>query len=199
VTDIDLRAPAIDRLTQGLADDLAGDLDAGFAALFDGYRHVVFSTALRLCGRWVDAEDLTAEAFLRAYRALAGYDAERIAALKPRSWLLTIVANLWRNHARSAARHPPPEPLDETAERPDPRERTEQIAERHETSRELAALLSELPQDQRLAVVLRHVADLPIAEIATVLGSPEGTVKSHISRGLARLRLLSKEESHERH
>lgn len=184
MTDTDIRTSVTGRLAE--------DLDAGFVALFDGYRHVVFSTALRLCGRWADAEDLTAEAFLRAYRALAGYDADRIAALQVRAWLLTILTNLWRNSARSAARHPPPAPLEHAHEPADPRESAEQIAERHETGRELAALLSELPEDQRLAVVLRHVADLPIAEIATVLGSPQGTVKSHISRGLGRLRLLSK-------
>lgn len=180
MTDTDIR----------LSARLAEDLDAGFVALFDGYRDVVFSTALRLCGRWADAEDLTAEAFLRAYRALAGYDADRIAALRVRAWLLTILANLWRNSARSAARHPPPAPLETAPDPVDPREGAEQVAERHETGRELAGMLGELAEEQRLAVVLRHVADLPIAEIAIVLGSPQGTIKSHISRGLGRLRLL---------
>lgn len=66
----------------------------------------------------------------------------------------------------------------------------EHTAERHETGRELAVLLRELPEEQRVAVVLRHVNDLPVAEIAAVMGRPEGTVKSHISRGLARLREL---------
>jgi RNA polymerase sigma factor (sigma-70 family) len=182
VTDTDIRTSVTARLAE--------DLDAGFVGLFDGYRHVVFSTALRLCGRWADAEDLTAEAFLRAYRALAGYDAERIAALRVRPWLLTILTNLWRNSARTAARHPSPSPLENAPDPADPREGADQIAERHETGRELAALLGELTEEQRLAVVLRHVADLPIADIATVLGSPQGTVKSHISRGLVRLRRL---------
>jgi RNA polymerase sigma factor (sigma-70 family) len=182
VTDTDIRTPVVAALTE--------DLDAGFVVLFDGYRHVVFSTALRLCGRWADAEDLTAEAFLRAYRALTGYDDERIAELRPRAWLLTILTNLWRNHARSAARRPPTTLCDDPPDPADTGESTEQAAERLETGRELAALLGELPEDQRLAIVLRHVADLPIAEIATVLGSPEGTVKSHISRGLKRLRRL---------
>ncbi|MGK5559291.1 RNA polymerase sigma factor, partial [Actinomadura kijaniata] len=59
-----------------------------------------------------------------------------------------------------------------------------------ETGRELATLLQHLPPAQRAAVVLRHVSDLPIHEIAAVLDLPEGTVKSHISRGLARLRKL---------
>jgi RNA polymerase sigma-70 factor (ECF subfamily) len=49
-------------------------------------------------------------------------------------------------------------------------------------------MLLELPERQRVAVVLRYVVDLPIAQIAEVMGCPSGTVKSHISRGLDRLR-----------
>jgi RNA polymerase sigma factor (sigma-70 family) len=136
------------------------------------------------------AADLTATAFLRAFRALSGYDRERIAALRTRPWLLTILLNAWRNQVRTAARQPR-EVLD--AEPPEAEARgasVEAQAERHETSRELAALLDLLPDRQRVAVVLRHVADLPIAEVASVLGCPPGTAKSHVSRGLRRLREL---------
>jgi hypothetical protein len=77
-----------------IAAQLAADLDAGFAALFESHQHVLFSTALRICGGWADAEDLTATAFLRAFRALSGYDRERIAALRTRPWLLTILLNV---------------------------------------------------------------------------------------------------------
>ncbi|HEY7488475.1 MAG TPA: RNA polymerase sigma factor [Streptosporangiaceae bacterium] len=170
---------------------LGDDLDSGFAELFGTYQGLVFTAALRLCGRWADAEDLTAEAFLRAYRALSGYEPGRIAALQPRAWLITILMNLWRNSRRTAARKPPPEPLDQAPDPVDPREGVEATAVRHETGGELAELLARLPEDQRTAVVLRHVVDLPIAEIATVLGIPQGTVKSHISRGLQRLRALT--------
>ncbi|MCP9947698.1 RNA polymerase sigma factor [Actinomadura madurae] len=169
---------------------LADDLDAGFAVLYEAYRGAVFSTALRLCGRWAEAEDLSAEAFLRAYRALAGYEADRIAELRPRAWLLTILTNVWRNGLRTAARRPPPGPIEDAPDPPDPGEGVEDAVARHETGRELAALLAELPWSQRAAVVLRHVTDLPVAEIAVILDVPEGTVKSHISRGLARLRRL---------
>jgi DNA-directed RNA polymerase specialized sigma24 family protein len=141
---VDQTANAPDRI----AAELAADLDAGFAALFAAHQDVLFGTALRICGRWADAEDLTAAAFLRAFRALSGYDLE----------------------ARGAS--------------------AEAQAERHETSRELAALLGRLPDRQRVAVVLRYVADLPIAEVASVLGCPPGTAKSHVSRGLRRLREL---------
>lgn len=173
-----------------VAAALARDLDEGFAALYEAYRGAVFSTALRLCGRWAEAEDLSAEAFLRAYRALTGYDASRVAELRPRAWLLTILTNVWRNSLRTAARRPPPGPIEDAPDPPDPGEGVEDAAARHETGRELAGLLARLPHRQRAAVVLRHVTDLPVAEIAAVLDLPEGTVKSHISRGLARLRAL---------
>ncbi|WP_433338717.1 RNA polymerase sigma factor [Spirillospora sp. CA-294931] len=170
---------------------LADDLDAGFAALYTAYRSAVFSTALRLTGRWAEAEDLAAEAFLRAYRALCGYEPGRIAELRPRPWLMTILMNLWRNTLRTASRRPAADPVAEPPDAPDPAEGVEATAARHETGRELAALLVRLPAAQRAAVVMRHVADLPVAEIAEILGVPEGTVKSHVSRGLARLRAMN--------
>jgi RNA polymerase sigma-70 factor, ECF subfamily len=176
--------------TTALLAEMAGDLDRGFAALYDAYRQVLFSTALRVCGRWADAEDLTAEAFLRAYRALRGYQRDRIMALQPRPWLVTILLNTWRNGQRTRARRPIEAPLDEGADAADPAEGAERLAERRETGRELAARLLELPERQRIAVVLRHVSGLPLVEIATILGCPEGTVKSHISRGLSTLRSL---------
>lgn len=169
---------------------LADDLDVGFVALFDAHRQAVFSTALRVCGRWAEAQDLTAETFLRAYRALTEYDTARITALKPRPWLLTITLNLWRNAARDASRRPVTTDLDTAPEPTDDHQDVEGSVLRNETARELSDLLGMLPEEQRIAVVLRHVVDLPIAEIAQVLGRPEGTVKSHISRGLRRLREL---------
>jgi RNA polymerase sigma factor (sigma-70 family) len=176
-----------DRVVRAMRDDL----DAGFAEMFAAYQGLMFTVALRLCGRRADAEDLTAEAFLRAYRALCGYEDERIAALRPRAWLVKILMNVWRNSRRTDARKPPPAPLDAAPEPIDPAEGVEAAAVRHETGGELAELLGRLPDEQRTAVVLRHVVDLPIAEIAAALDLPQGTVKSHISRGLARLRALT--------
>src|SRR5262245_66692676 len=82
---------------------LVADLDGGFVVLYETYQRLVFSTALRLCGRWADAEDLAAEAFLRSYRALAGYERARIGSLRPRAWLVTILLNVWRNRLRTAS------------------------------------------------------------------------------------------------
>ncbi|GAA2689803.1 MULTISPECIES: RNA polymerase sigma factor [Nonomuraea] len=182
------RLDCLDPVRKALIDDL----DQGFAELYGTYRGLVFSTALRLSGRWADAEDLTAEAFLRAYRAVAGYDRERIAALQPRPWLMTILMNVWRNCVRTRVRHPPPDLMEEPVDSVDTGEGVEAAAERRETGGELAELLRLLPEDQRAAVVLRHVVDLPVSEVATVLGLPQGTVKSHVSRGLKRLREMTR-------
>lgn len=170
---------------------LSRDLDGGFVELFSAYRRLVFSVAVRVSGQWAEAEDLTAEAFLRAYRALRGYPPERILALQPRAWLVTILLNVWRNHTRGALRRPATVDLTSVTEPVDPRADVTAAIERRETGQLLAGQLAQLPEQQRIAVVLRHVNDLSITEIAAVMGCPQGTVKSHISRGLRRLRELS--------
>lgn len=168
---------------------LAADLDTGFAELFQTFQHVVFATTLRMCGRREDAEDLAAEAFLRAYRALTTYDRSRLLALQPRSWLLTITLNVCRNQHRNAARSPLSDPW-ELFDQPDPKENVEDAVDERLNDGELSTLLRKLPHDQRAAVVLRHVVGLSVTEIADILGRPVGTVKSDVSRGLSRLREL---------
>jgi RNA polymerase sigma factor (sigma-70 family) len=182
---IDTADPATD---EAVLAGLAEDLDAGFAELVRGHQQVVYAVALRVSGRPQDAEDLAAEAFLRAYRALRGYDAGRIAALRPRAWLCTIVLNTWRNAVRDAARRPRQAPLAELADPPAAGPGVAEQAEANEGLRALAALVAELPEAQRVAVVLRHVVGLSTTEVAAAMGCPEGTAKSHISRGLRRLR-----------
>ncbi|GAA4781380.1 sigma-70 family RNA polymerase sigma factor [Actinomycetospora chlora] len=177
-----------------MADDeqlrtaLVEDLDAGFEAVVRAHGDVVHAVARRTADRAVDAEDLAAEAFLRAYRALRDYPATRIEALDLRPWLLTILLNTARNDRRTAARRPR---TDGVAEPPDRPSATAGPAERAETAElgdRLAALLADLPVAQRTAVVLRHVVDLPVAEVAAVLHCTEGTARSYAARGLAALR-----------
>ena len=73
----------------------------------------------------------------------------------------------------------------------------EQQVEQSLRQHEWARLLGRLPEAQRTAVVLRHVEGLPTSEIAEILGCPEGTAKSHVSRGLTRLRALLTESGGE--
>ena len=165
------------------------EIEAVFTALFAEHRHRVFSTALRLTGRRLDAEDLTAETFLQAYRSLSGFDYERLDSLQPRAWLSAIVVNQWRNQCRNASRRPrvTSAPGSDGPEPVDPRPGVEQQVEAHEEARQLAAALLTLPERQRIAVVLRFIGALSMAEVGEVMGCPVGTAKSLVSRALDRL------------
>lgn len=171
----------MDDLTQALASDL----DDAFPKVVDTMGRQLFWGLRRICGHHQEAEDLTQETFIRAYRALGGYDAERIRSMNLQPWLWTIAMNLGRNHLRDRSRRPTyvemtteagsvdPEPVDNTA---------------------WDRRLSTLNPHQRSAVVLRHVVGMGIDDIATATGRPTGTVKADIHRGLARLRQTLEEE-----
>ncbi len=193
-----MQRPPLTRCSKSVTDDLpvrlSVDLEEAFRDVVAGYEQAVFTTALRMTGRPEDAADMAAEAFLRAYTALRGYPPERIGQLQLRPWLLTIVLNLLRNEARAAGRRPRQVGLDGWAHPVDGEEGPEEQAQRHDGQARLGGLLTELPEAQRTAVVLRHVVGLPYAEIGTVMGCPEGTAKSHVARGLQRLRALIPEE-----
>src|SRR4051812_616690 len=91
-------------MNETLTDRLAADLDAAFEALVREHQDRLYSLALRYVGSAADAEELTQDAFVRAYRALERYDADRIRALELRAWLTTILLNACRNHVVRPAR-----------------------------------------------------------------------------------------------
>lgn len=167
---------------------LVTNRDLGFTMLVRRFQPGIYSGARRLTHRHEDAEEVAQDTFLRAYRALERYDDNRISDLRIRAWLWTIALNLCRDRAGH------------------PRNETVALSERSESTSAATDdtpidavswnhRLARLSMDQRNAVVLRHVADLPIAEIAEITGRPEGTIKADISRGLDRLRdALSREE-----
>jgi len=177
--------------SRDLLDALGADLEAGYGTFVRAHADAVYSTALRLSGSRPDAEDLAQETFVRAYRALRRYDADRIRSLEARPWLLTITLNLWRNGVRAAQRRPPPSPHPVTDRAAHDAPGPEDLAVSADEGRALAALVRRLPEHHRAPVVLRHVAGLSYAEVAGVLGCPEGTAKANVARGLARLRTLA--------
>lgn len=190
-----------------LAAALADDLDTAFETLAHAWSQRLYAFALRMTGSPRDAEELAEETLVQAWRALVGYSAERRRTLRLRPWLFQIAANLARNRARSLRRHDAlsldagadyvgESGAEETvvahaAERiadDDPLGTPEEALAREQRLADLAALLLTLPESQRVVVVLRHVEGLSFAAIAEALGEPVGTVKSHASRGVARLR-----------
>ena len=188
-----------------LAARLARDLDGAFSALVAGHQDRLYTIALRLLGDPRDAEEVAQDALVRAYRAMGDYPAERVASLRLRPWLASITVNLARNRRRRADDRRPPlalEPmLDAGFELADARTPgPAAITATREAIDELAATLLQLPPAVRVAIVLRHVDGLSVAETAEALGRPEGTVKAQVSRGLERLRALLAESppAHER-
>ena len=164
---------------------LARDLDSAFPTLVVSAGPGLYWGLRRLCGDHQEAEDLTQETFIRAYRSLGGFDRDRFEALRLSPWLWTIALNLGRNHLRSRSRRPTFVDLHEQAasEDPEPPDTTAWDDR-----------LSALPITQRRAVVLRHVVGLGIGEISEATGRPEGTVKADIHRGLDRLRRVMEQE-----
>jgi RNA polymerase sigma factor (sigma-70 family) len=179
-----------------LADALARDLDAAFEPLVRAHADRCYAIALRVLGDPHDAEEVAQDALVRAYRALGGYEPTRIRELRLRPWLATIVVNLCRNRVRRG--RTPTTPLDGLAEAGrEPSAPVEHgpvaLAERAAEREQLAILLAALPDPYRLPVVLRHVGDLSYAELAEVLGRPEGTLKAQVHRGIAMLRAAAAE------
>jgi RNA polymerase sigma factor (sigma-70 family) len=168
-----------------VAAGMAADLDAWFEPYVKATADGIFTGALRMLGDRGDAEDVMQETYARAYRALQGYDQDRIRDLRVAGWTWTIAANLCRNRLRSRSRKPTI-PLGDR-DRPTDDTGTEDEA-LSTMGTVLRDALLDLPFPQRAAIVMRHVLDLPYREIAEALDRPEGTVKADVSRGLDRLR-----------
>ncbi len=135
------------------------------------------------------AEDLTQEAFLRVLRSIQQYQTAR--PFKP--WLYAIAVNVARDHfKRAETRHAVTLTDDELLALPDPIDLEETIVV---DGPRLASAISALPGQQREAIILRYYQDLSLAEMASVLSIPIGTVKSRLSLGLRQLRLSLKDEA----
>jgi RNA polymerase sigma-70 factor (ECF subfamily) len=171
-----------------------GDLDA-FNDLVLAYQGTVYGLCYRMLGGRQPAEDATQDAFIAAFRAIARFRSGSF-----RAWLLRIAANACHDEIRRRRARPQAR-IESGDERPAfdvaaADEPLEQRAERLELARCLQDGLATLPEDQRLALVLRDVQGLAYEEIAQATGASLGTVKSRISRGRAAMRefLLSRGE-----
>ena len=157
-----------------------GDREA-FRGLVEIYAGLAGRTARVLLHDPADAEDAAQEAWLDAWRAMPRFRAD-----EPfRPWLLTLVAN--RCRMKSRRRRPQTTPYsDEFAEMGSDSPAWASHASDYDV--ELHEALGELDGEQREALALRYYADLSLAEIAEVTGTPLGTVKSRLHRAIISLR-----------
>jgi RNA polymerase sigma-70 factor (ECF subfamily) len=161
---------------------LAGDL-AAFEALVARHRDVVYRVAVRTVGP-AEAEDVSQDAFLRAFHRLRGFRGEA----PFRAWLLRIAHNTAVNEL--ARRRPEPtesvEPLvEQTAERSE-RTPAQQVEER-ERLRRLEGKVRLLSPSHRVVLVLRDIEGLTYEEISQVTETPLGSVKGRLHRARSEL------------
>lgn len=170
------------------SEALAADLDGQFPAFVDAHGSMVLTLATRLTDPST-GQDIAQEVFLRAYQALDGYGRDRVATLAPRPWLATITRNLVRNEYRRRDRRPTVS-LDGAGGDGGDADATGRADDFDavDSGDRVNQLLAELTDAQREAVVLRHIVGLSMQDVALTMACPIGTAKSHVSRGLDRLR-----------
>ncbi len=166
--------PSVDAL---VSQALGGDQSA-FAALYDRLAPSVYRLCYSLLLHREDAEDVTQEAFVYAFRNLRRFDPERSAF---KTWLFTIAISRCRNQYR---RFTPPL-LDITeaigAALTAPRSEQPEAAHAHSSAREaLEAALRRLAPRLREAVVLRYGHGLTYREIAEIMDCPQKTAESRV-------------------
>jgi RNA polymerase sigma-70 factor (ECF subfamily) len=150
-------------------------------ALMRTHQEPVFRLAYLLLGDPDEAEDVTQETFVRAYRSLKGFDTER--PLQP--WLLRIASNLARNRHRFVGRYLAA--LTRFA-RQDPEAIKQTDVQLEDDSRLLWLAVKQLAKPFQEVIYLRYFLEMSEGEMADALDVPAGTVKSRLHRALSKLR-----------
>lgn len=152
----------------------ADEFDAFYTISFNRLVGQVYA----LTGNRDEAQECVQEAFARAWSHRRKLDG----ASHPEAWVRTTACRLavsrWRRAVRS--RRSPDRALQPLGDQPPP----------DEARVELMRALDQLPSDQRQALVLHHLCDMPVTEVARVVDAPVGTVKARLSRGRATLHAL---------
>ena len=161
-----------------------GELDA-YEEIVRRHQSIAFRTAWVITGSAADAEEAAQDAFVKAHAALGRF--REGAPLRP--WLLTIVANEARNRAKAAGRRERLVLRVAEERRPGGAVPSPEAALLDSEQRgELLDALAGLSGTDREAIACRYLLELSEEETAAALGCARGTVKSRVSRALARLR-----------
>lgn len=165
---------------------------AAYEEIVQRYQQVAFRTAYVITGSAADAEDAAQEGFIKAYRAMGRFRP----GANPRPWLLQIVANEARNRLRSSGRRQNLQLRLAEGFRPgDAVPSPEAAAVAAEERQHLLDLVKGLSEEDQRVIASRYFLELSGEETAAALGIAEGTVKSRLSRALARLRTRVEEGS----
>ncbi|MBA2793191.1 MAG: sigma-70 family RNA polymerase sigma factor [Thermoleophilaceae bacterium] len=159
-------------------------LDGDFTELYRTHLRDVYSYAYYRIGNHHDAEDLTEQTFVQAYRHFER--AQRESDGRPlRPWLIRIAHNLAANYYRDRSRRPQTQ-LEDASVVSAPHG-TEELAEGREELKEVLTGVSKLPDDRREALIMRFALDMDNREIARALGRTEGATKVLLHRAIKQL------------
>ncbi len=165
-----------------------GDGEA-FGKLYDIHLDTVYRYVFYKVSEAAEAEDLTAQIFLKAWEAMPRYQWREI----PFShWLMRLARNAVIDHYRTAK---PRGELDEGLISGEPDPQGEYL--RGERANGLEAAVRRLPEDQRMVIVLRFIEELDYAEVAEIMGKSQGALRVIQHRALAALRRILEQEGKE--
>lgn len=165
-----------------VADHLAGDPEA-FATLVRRHRDRLWAVAIRTLGDPEEAADALQDGLISAFRGAAGYRGDAAVT----TWLHRVVVNACLDRIRRRQA------------RPSVSLEGHEVRSRHDdhaatvTRIDVRSALARLPEPQRVALVLVDLEDLPVAEVAEMLGVAEGTVKSRCSRARTAMAVMLRE------
>jgi RNA polymerase sigma-70 factor, ECF subfamily len=154
-----------------------GTFDTAFESFYRKHVAEVYQYALAVLANSADAEDVTQQTFLNAYRAFQRGERPR----KPHNWLIKIAHNVCRMRWRQSSRRPQEIPLEHVREPAAPEDQKPSLDE-------VLAALKRLPFNQRAAIVMREVEDRSYSEIADVLGTSVPAVEALLFRARTNLR-----------
>ena len=177
---------AIDLVKRGLPHSSPlKDADA-FSAFYERTHLNVFRYASAILGGQTDAEDVTAEAYMRAWKARDSFSGDEDAA---KGWLFTITRNCIFDRGRRQSTKQPALPMDDAIADTlaDAGPTIDDVLVTSEQREEVFALVRALPEPQREILVLRYVMDWRVNQIAAHLSLTENAVSVHIHRAVQRL------------
>jgi RNA polymerase sigma-70 factor (ECF subfamily) len=178
--------------TEAIRDVLAGNRDA-YRVLMDRYFSTVTRIAFRITGNEADAEEAAQEAFLRAYNKLPSFRQDSAFSTWVTRIVMNTAINLVERRNRDLSYQGP-----RIADEPTPAEHTVRIADTQASpegellNREAVSLrqaaMDQLTPMERTAFTLRHMEDIPMAEIAAALNVTTNSAKQAVFRAVSKLR-----------
>jgi RNA polymerase sigma-70 factor (ECF subfamily) len=166
-----------------------------FSRLIDSYKNMVYNLAYRMSNNPQEAEDISQEAFLRAFQSLVRFNS----SYKFSTWLYQITLNIIRDRFKKKELNcvslDTPLEKDDSEFYPQPADLTrnpEQIIAQQENTQTIQQAILSLPLKYREVIVLRHLQDLSYVEISNILKIPPGTIKIRLYRAREQLKKILK-------